>query len=181
MPAVVDLAAMRDAMNRLGGDPAKINPLCPVDLVIDHSVQADVFGTADAAKQNEIIEAIFKKFDQDGSGSLDLGELVDLFKQNKVRLDKDTVKLMFQGNEFTLQKFKAIINSEDDLQRFKDVLGGQRKRILSEIQESLPSEATPSTGQLKKKGGLDLSRHKGSFSAAVSVRKPQQQKKDYLP
>ena len=56
VPAVVDLAAMRDAMQRLGGDPAKINPLCPVDLVIDHSVQADVFGTADAAKQNEIIE-----------------------------------------------------------------------------------------------------------------------------
>ena len=43
-------------MNRLGGDPSKINPLCPVDLVIDHSVQADVAGTADAAKQNEIIE-----------------------------------------------------------------------------------------------------------------------------
>lgn len=56
MPAVVDLAAMRDAMQRLGGDPAKINPLCPVDLVIDHSVQADVHGTLDAAKQNEIIE-----------------------------------------------------------------------------------------------------------------------------
>ena len=43
-------------MQRLGGDPSKINPLCPVDLVIDHSVQADVHGTADAAKQNEIIE-----------------------------------------------------------------------------------------------------------------------------
>ena len=56
MPAVVDLAAMRDAMQRLGGDPSKINPLCPVDLVIDHSVQADVSGTLDAAKQNEIIE-----------------------------------------------------------------------------------------------------------------------------
>ena len=56
VPAVVDLAAMRDAMKRMGGDPSKINPLCPVDLVIDHSVQADVFGTPDAAKQNEIIE-----------------------------------------------------------------------------------------------------------------------------
>jgi len=56
VPAVVDLAAMRDAMQRLGGDPSKINPLCPVDLVIDHSVQADVHGTPDAAKQNEIIE-----------------------------------------------------------------------------------------------------------------------------
>jgi aconitate hydratase len=50
VPAVVDLAAMRDCMNRLGGDPSKINPLCPVDLVIDHSVQADVSGTPDAAK-----------------------------------------------------------------------------------------------------------------------------------
>ena len=38
VPAVVDLAALRDAMKRLGGDPGKINPLCPVDLVIDHSV-----------------------------------------------------------------------------------------------------------------------------------------------
>jgi aconitate hydratase len=38
VPAVVDLAAMRDAVKRLGGDPQKINPLCPVDLVIDHSV-----------------------------------------------------------------------------------------------------------------------------------------------
>jgi aconitate hydratase len=41
VPAVVDLAAMRDAVARLGGDPNKINPLCPVDLVIDHSVQVD--------------------------------------------------------------------------------------------------------------------------------------------
>jgi len=56
VPAVVDLAAMRDAMKRLGGDPSRINPLCPVDLVIDHSVQADVFGSQDAAVQNEIIE-----------------------------------------------------------------------------------------------------------------------------
>ena len=45
VPAVVDLAAMRDAMAELGGDPAKINPLVPAELVIDHSVQVDVFGT----------------------------------------------------------------------------------------------------------------------------------------
>ena len=42
VPAMVDFAAMRDAVKRLGGDPASINPLCPVDLVIDHSVQVDV-------------------------------------------------------------------------------------------------------------------------------------------
>ena len=45
MPVVVDLAAMRDAIAALGGDPAKINPLVPAELVIDHSVQVDVFGT----------------------------------------------------------------------------------------------------------------------------------------
>ncbi len=48
VPALVDLAAMRDAMTRLGGDPKEINPLIPVDLVIDHSVQVDAFGSPDA-------------------------------------------------------------------------------------------------------------------------------------
>ncbi len=48
VPCLVDLAAMRDAMKRLGGDPKKINPLIPVDLVIDHSVQVDSFGSPDA-------------------------------------------------------------------------------------------------------------------------------------
>ena len=56
VPAVVDLAAMRDAMKSLGGDPSKINPLVPVDLVIDHSVQVDFFGSADAFKKNVEIE-----------------------------------------------------------------------------------------------------------------------------
>jgi len=56
VPAVVDLAAMRDAMTRLGGDSQKINPLCPVDLVIDHSVQVDASGTADAKEKNEELE-----------------------------------------------------------------------------------------------------------------------------
>ncbi|WP_341991751.1 aconitate hydratase AcnA [Azorhizobium sp. AG788] len=52
VPAVVDLAAMRDAMVNLGGDPAKINPLVPVDLVIDHSVIVNFFGTDNALKKN---------------------------------------------------------------------------------------------------------------------------------
>ena len=52
VPAVVDLAAMRDAMGALGADPSKINPLNPVDLVIDHSVMVDHFGTAKAFGQN---------------------------------------------------------------------------------------------------------------------------------
>ncbi len=56
VPCVVDLAAMRDAMATMGGDPSKINPLVPVDLVIDHSVQVDFFGTADAFKKNVDLE-----------------------------------------------------------------------------------------------------------------------------
>ena len=52
VPCVVDLAAMRNAMNRLGGNPDKINPLVPVDLVIDHSVQTDYFGTDTALQDN---------------------------------------------------------------------------------------------------------------------------------
>ncbi len=56
VPAVVDLAAMRDAMEKLGGDPNRINPLSPAELVIDHSVQVDVFGTEDALEKNAAIE-----------------------------------------------------------------------------------------------------------------------------
>ena len=56
VPAVVDLAAMRSTMERLGGDPARINPAVPVDLVIDHSVQVDVFGTPLALARNAEIE-----------------------------------------------------------------------------------------------------------------------------
>lgn len=56
VPAIVDLAAMRDAMRKLGGDPDKINPLSPAELVIDHSVQVDVFGSAFAAEANAKIE-----------------------------------------------------------------------------------------------------------------------------
>src|ERR1700730_11343421 len=53
VPAVVDLAAMRDAMGELGSDPAKINPLVPAELVIDHSVQVDVYGTRAAFQRNK--------------------------------------------------------------------------------------------------------------------------------
>jgi aconitate hydratase len=56
VPAIVDLAAMREAMTRLGGDPQEINPLAPAELVIDHSVQVDQYGTKDALNRNNAIE-----------------------------------------------------------------------------------------------------------------------------
>jgi aconitate hydratase len=61
VPCVVDLAAMRDAMKQLGGDPTLINPLQPVELVIDHSVQVDQFGTANAFQFNAEMEFIRNK------------------------------------------------------------------------------------------------------------------------
>ena len=56
VPCVVDLAAMRDAMAKFGGDPKKINPLQPVELVIDHSVQVDAYGTEAALQINQDLE-----------------------------------------------------------------------------------------------------------------------------
>src|SRR3954469_16141054 len=56
VPCVVDLATMREAMAEMGGDPTRINPLAPADLVIDHSVIADVFGTPEAFERNVEIE-----------------------------------------------------------------------------------------------------------------------------
>src|SRR5580704_12429106 len=56
VPAIVDLAAMRDAIVEMRGDANKINPLVPAELVIDHSVQVDVFGTADAFRRNAEFE-----------------------------------------------------------------------------------------------------------------------------
>jgi aconitate hydratase len=61
VPAVVDLAAMREAMQALGGDPQKINPLAPVDLVIDHSVMVDKFGTPEAFQYN-----VEREFERNG-------------------------------------------------------------------------------------------------------------------
>lgn len=61
VPAVVDLAALRSAMQRLGDDPAKINPVIPVDLVIDHSIQVDSYGTPSALEENEK-----KEFERNG-------------------------------------------------------------------------------------------------------------------
>src|SRR4051812_39166375 len=61
VPAVVDLAAMRDGMEKLGGDPSRINPLVPVDLVIDHSVVVDHFGNARALHDN-----VTREYEQNG-------------------------------------------------------------------------------------------------------------------
>src|SRR5436309_7398504 len=71
VPAVVDLAAMRDAMRDMGDDPVKINPLVPAELVIDHSVQVDAFGSRQAFQRNAELE--FER-NQEGYASLRWGQ-----------------------------------------------------------------------------------------------------------
>lgn len=73
-------------------------------------------------KQGEVIETIFQNFDSDGSGSLDINELTELFRQNGINLDKETVRKMFQGNKFNLQKFKSMMGSDTDLKRFSAII-----------------------------------------------------------
>ena len=76
------------------------------------------------------MEQIFKKFDSDGSGSLDLGELVDLFRQNKIYLDNDVVKKMFNGECFSLEKFKQMIDNDVELSQFRSILLSQKDSII---------------------------------------------------
>ena len=82
------------------GDGQQANPCCENDEEEAPAsgmpaIKAQYLMSDQEIRQNGIIEAIFTKFDSDGSGALDTNEIVDLFKQNKVRLDKETIKAMF--------------------------------------------------------------------------------------
>ena len=66
VPAIVDLAAMRDAMKAMGGDPNKINPLVPAELVIDHSVQVDVFGSREAFEPKLLVDMSYSSVSSSG-------------------------------------------------------------------------------------------------------------------
>ena len=66
-------------------------------------------------KQNEKMNKLFERFDTDGSGALDMNEIFELFRQNEVELDMDTIKFMFNNQQFTLQNFKNINNSPRSL------------------------------------------------------------------
>lgn len=73
-------------------------------------------------KQSEIMEQIFKKIDSDGSGGLDIDELVGLFHDNKIHLDREVIKELFKGNEFTLDKFRLMIYNEFELNKFHTII-----------------------------------------------------------
>lgn len=76
--------------------------------------------------QNKIMEDIFMKFDEDGSGSISLSEISAIFKENNLVMDREAIREMFQGTEFDLEKFKQILQSGEYLQRFRTCLEEQR-------------------------------------------------------
>ena len=79
--------------------------------------------------QNEKIERLFLKFDTDGSGALDSGELFELFRENGVEIDAETVKDMFNNQAFTLRNFKDINNSPSSLLRFRSIMRAIRNLV----------------------------------------------------
>ena len=117
VPAVVDLAAMRSAMQRIGGDPEKINPLIPVDLVIDHSVQVDHFGSDQALPQNVEIE--FKR-NQERYEFLRWGQQAF----DNFRVVPPNVGIVHQVNLEYLAKVVAIRETEEGPVALPDTLVG---------------------------------------------------------
>ena len=113
VPAVVDLAAMRQAMVELGGDPNKINPLSPVDLVIDHSVQIDNFGNPLAFAAN-----VKKEFERNG-------ELIDLSVVDLVRTRRRGVP---RYNDFRaglhkprVKHWEELSQNQESVRRMKEI------------------------------------------------------------
>ncbi len=117
VPAVVDLAAMRSAVARLGGDPKVVNPLVPVDLVIDHSVQVDFFATPDAAQRNTEVEYQRNKeryeFLKWGQGAFD-----------NFRVVPPSTGIIHQVNLEHLSDCVPAREIDDELQAFADTLVG---------------------------------------------------------
>ncbi|HET6875490.1 MAG TPA: aconitate hydratase AcnA, partial [Acidimicrobiales bacterium] len=114
VPAVVDLAAMRDAMKDLGGDPARVNPLIPAELVIDHSIIADVYGSPDSFARNAELEfqrnAERYRFLRWGQGAFDTLQVVP-----------PNTGICHQVN---LEYLARVVFTTDDGQAYPDTLLG---------------------------------------------------------
>jgi len=117
VPAVVDLAALRSALKRAGGDPDKINPLIPVDLVIDHSIQVDYYGTNDALKLNEE-----KEFERNYERYLFLKWAQTVF--NNFRVVPTSKGICHQVNLEYLASVVHLRENKGDIYAFPDTLVG---------------------------------------------------------
>ncbi|MEG9298559.1 aconitate hydratase AcnA [Mangrovibacillus sp. Mu-81] len=118
VPAVVDLASLRKAMADIGGDPQKINPEIPVDLVIDHSVQVDKYGTADALKANMDLE-----FERNAERYQFLSWAQKAFEN--YRAVPPATGIVHQVNlEYLANVVHAVETTEGDFEAFPDTLVG---------------------------------------------------------
>jgi aconitate hydratase len=118
VPAVVDLASLRKAMADIGGDPQKINPEIPVDLVIDHSVQVDKYGTADALKANMDLE-----FERNAERYQFLSWAQKAFEN--YRAVPPATGIVHQVNlEYLANVVHAVETTEGDYEAFPDTLVG---------------------------------------------------------
>jgi aconitate hydratase len=118
VPAVVDLASLRKAMADIGGDPQKINPEIPVDLVIDHSVQVDKYGTADALKANMDLE-----FERNAERYQFLSWAQKAF--DNYRAVPPATGIVHQVNlEYLANVVHAVETTEGDFEAFPDTLVG---------------------------------------------------------
>src|SRR5271165_1742866 len=117
VPCVVDLAAMREAIARLGGDPQRVNPLAPAELVIDHSVQVDEYGSADSLKHNNQIE-----FNRNGERYMFLRWGQTAFSNFKVVLPNTGIV-----HQVNIERLARVIFSDDALAKsvaYPDTLVG---------------------------------------------------------
>jgi aconitate hydratase len=114
VPAVVDLAAMRDAVRDLGGDPAKVNPMVPVELVVDHSIQIDYYGTT-----NSIVQNVEKEYSRNN-------ERYTLLKWAQLSFDNFNVVPPNSGicHQVNLEHLGRVIIAEDDNTAYPDTVVG---------------------------------------------------------
>src|ERR1700761_5276843 len=114
VPCVVDLAAMREAIVKLGGDPQKVNPLAPAELVIDHSVQVDEYGTRDSLKHNNEIE--FKRN----------GERYMFLRWGQTAFSNFAVVPPNTGivHQVNIERLARVIFADDGKQAYPDTLVG---------------------------------------------------------
>jgi len=117
VPAVVDLAAMRDAMKKLGGDPSKVNPVIPVDLIIDHSVQVDYYGTSYALQMN-----VKREYERNRERYALLKWAQKAFKN--FRVYPPGKGIIHQINMEYLAKVVIVREEEGELRAFPDTLLG---------------------------------------------------------
>ena len=147
VPVFVDFAVMREACAQLGGDPTKINPQIPCDLVIDHSVIADVAGCAGALEQNMELEFARNK------------ERYDFLKWSQQSFDN--VRIVPPGagicHQLNIEQFAHVVMTSDDV----GVAHADGERPVAYFDTLVGTDSPYAHGQRHRRAGLGRGRHRG--------------------